>query len=488
MTCTIKSLVFPTQSASAYIGFVPWIEKVLAGGWLRKPAVNRKAHRWGITTPLEYAAEQGHGAAMKRLLERGAAANWCNGRFDGLPPFHIFAASGNEMAIRICIEHGADLAAAGLEQWTPLHRAAESGHHAVVQLLLDAGVDCEAKDIFQKTALMWAAERGYGAVVQALLKFEAKVGTTDCDGASALDLAAAERQYHVMTMLSDRGAPLNDAAALWLAATRGNEVEVKLLLDRGVPVDVKIPTCTTALYYAAIKGHDNVVQVLLDRGAKIEAIAEAFDFIGGSTVLHAMFDTLKDSGSFGRFVQLCCNSGVDVNAVDDKGYTVLDLVIKYALPSEETACKTKLQALLQHGAKVDIQDERGWISLHHAARQKLSSAVIGVLLDHGAQVDARDHTGQTPLHLAACSNLRLDSTHLLLDHGADVNARDNQGLTPLHLAAQSQTLRMGSMQMLLDHGADINARDNEDRTPLDCAHVLFRPLNVELLKQILSTK
>jgi ankyrin repeat protein len=422
--------VSDTISLSAYIGFIPWIERVLVGGWLRQPALNKKTD-WhhGRESPLVYAADQGHSAVMRILFERGATADWCKEAPDRDPAIVVFAASGNEMAVRICIEYGTKLGSG------PLHIAAQNGYHAVVQLLLAAGADCEAKTAFNTTALMRAASCGHGAVVQVLLDFGAEVGATDHYKESALILAAANRHYHVTRMLLDRGAPLDDAMALWLAARQGNEAEVGLLLDRGVPVDTKTPRDVTALYCAAIEGHNDVVQVLIDRGAKIEAIAKAFNFVRGKPIMHVITTStfFKEEKRFGRVVHLCCKAGVDINAVEDRGHTALHLAVIHAChPYEET--ETQLQALLDHGAKVDAEDEKGWTSLHHACRRGLRSAIIRILLDYGAQADARDHRGRTPLHLSAHFILRPDSAQLLLDHGADFNARDNEGRTPLDYA------------------------------------------------------
>jgi ankyrin repeat protein len=428
--------VLDSITLSVYTRFVPWIEKVLTGRWLRQTALNKKTEwYYGSRTPLEYAADQGHAAEMRILLKHGATAGWCKEDPDRVPAIHEFAASGNEMAVRICIEDGTKLVAAGPTQETPLHHAAGSGHHAVVELLIAAGADCEAKDILQKTALMLAANGGYGEVVEVLLNFGAEVETMDRDGASALNFAAAARKYHVMTMLLDRGAPVDDAMALWLAARQGNEAEVRLLLDRGVPVDVKPPNCATALYCAALGDHNDVVQVLIERGAKIEAIAKASDFADGNTMLHFIikhFRLFRDK-EFGRVVQLFCNAGVDVNAVNDKGQTALHLAVKYTFPPKESG--KQIRVLLRHGANINCEDEHGKTPLHHSVKRLFTATVTEYLLDHGAQVNARDHRGRTPLHVDdGTQYYGSDTKQLLLDHGADINARDNHGQTPLDYA------------------------------------------------------
>jgi hypothetical protein len=87
-------------------------------------------------TPLPWAAENGHEAVVKLLLEKegvGVDSKAKNGR-------------------------------------TPLSWAAENGHEAVVKLLLEKeGVDVDFKDTENgQTPLSWAAEKGHEAVVRLL--------------------------------------------------------------------------------------------------------------------------------------------------------------------------------------------------------------------------------------------------------------------------------------------------------------------------------
>lgn len=69
--------------------------------------------------------------------------------------------------------------------------------------------------------------------------------------------------------------------------------------------------------------------------------------------------------------------------------------------------------------------------LHYAANSHAD--IIQLLVDHGADVDVKDDKGKTPLHCAAV-RAYLEGMHVLLENGADVNAVDNEGNTPLQLA------------------------------------------------------
>lgn len=80
-------------------------------------------------------------------------------------------------------------------------------------------------------------------------------------------------------MLLPRGAdPMsrdnNGSLPLHLAARRGNDEIVKILLDQSsVHVDVKDGSGKTALHLACSEGHKNVCQILLNFGASITEVA-----------------------------------------------------------------------------------------------------------------------------------------------------------------------------------------------------------------------
>jgi ankyrin repeat protein len=520
-----------TLHLSAYIGFVPWIEQIIfVGGWLSEPALDneRRSHE----NPLVFAAQQGHDAAMHVLFEHGAKADVCWDSADRLPAIHIFAHYENAMAVRICLDHGTNLMAAGREQQTPLHLAARAGYDVVVRLLLGAGADSKAKDVNQWTALMEAAHRGHGVVVRVLLESGAAIETKNCYGASALDLAAEKGHDHVINMFSARASSFDGATALILAACQGNEMEVRRQLKHGVPVDAKIPGGMTALYCAARGGYDVVVSLLFDWGAKIYAIADASDFAGGKKIMHVVICKFGHDERVGRLIQLCCDSGEDVNAVDDGGRTPLHFAVAYIAPQRRSMlCPAEkrlpflvAQRLLDHGARIDAADNNGATPIHYAVNTterlhgKSDELVLRLLLDRGAQANARDNTGRSPLHISMLTeefrglNERVvmlldhgtqvdsedrdgstslhyaarvgqwDVMRLLLDRGAQVDATNSRGQTPLHLAAGGPNGGESVLALLLDRGTEVNARDHQGLTPLNYVDAASRVGYERLLK------
>jgi len=87
-------------------------------------------------------------------------------------------------------------------------------------------------------------------------------------------------------------------------------------------------------------------------------------------------------------------NGVDVNAVDGTGETILHLVFyqNSANDKAETA-----QFLISAGANVNARDDDGYTPLHFAS----SVPEIEVLLRNGAAINAESAIGKTPLDMQA---------------------------------------------------------------------------------------
>jgi hypothetical protein len=120
------------------------------------------------STPLFWAAKNGHEAMLEPLLEKGADLESKDN--DGRTPLSWAAENGHEAMLKLLLDKGASLESKDRWYgWTPLLQAALSGHEAVVKLLLDKGANMESKDYRDRTPLFLAAENGHEAVVKLLL-------------------------------------------------------------------------------------------------------------------------------------------------------------------------------------------------------------------------------------------------------------------------------------------------------------------------------
>ena len=270
------------------------------------------------STALHLAAEKGHEAIARLLLNRGV--NIEAQRRYGATALHLAAENGHEAVARQILGCGAD-AKAMSGSGTALHLAAKKGHKAVTRLLLDHGADTKAMFV-SGTALHLAAENGHEAVARLLLDRGADAKTKSDFVGSAQHLAAKNGHEAVARLLLDRGADakamFGSGTALHLAAMIGHEAVARLPLDRGADAKAKSDFVGSALHLAAENGHEAVARLLLDRGADIEAKR-----MDGSTALHAAADE-------GHVVitQLLLDHGADAESMNAYGWTALRLATR----------------------------------------------------------------------------------------------------------------------------------------------------------------
>ncbi len=110
-----------------------------------------------------------------------------------------------------------------------------------------------------------------------------------------------------------------------------------------------------------------------------------------------------------------------------------------------------------------------------------ATEVAQALVEHGADVNVVDGDGNCPL-LGAAADKNSPLGLLLLAHGADPNARrNNSRRTPLMEAATSGNTALA--RALLEKRADRTLKDARGKTALDFAREYNRRKIVDLIKQ-----
>jgi ankyrin repeat protein len=121
--------------------------------------------------------------------------------------------------------------------------------------------------------------------------------------------------------------------------------------------------------------------------------------------------------------------------------------------------------LLDKGAKLDTQDERGDTALHYAV-MVANLQEVKLLVAKGANVNIGENDGLTPLMLSIVS-ASPEVVKLLLDNGAKTEAKDSHGFTALMAASGGGLVDL--VRLLLSKGANINAKSDDGTTPLSLA-------------------
>jgi ankyrin repeat protein len=225
------------------------------------------AQRWAV----RLAAERGHVAALRALLDGGADTEAEFGRYQ-MRALHVAALNGRAAAARLLLERGADVKAVDRDRYTALHCGASSGCAEVAQLLLDAGSDVNSAGCLGQSALHHAAELGHTAVAQLLLNAGGRMDAVDWDQRSALHLAASKSHTSVVELLVARGADVHlretlGSTALWEAADHGHTATVRVLLAAGADVHAAGLDGLTPLAAARDGSYADTVQALMEAGA-----------------------------------------------------------------------------------------------------------------------------------------------------------------------------------------------------------------------------
>src|SRR3989338_4266012 len=124
---------------------------------------------------------------------------------------------------------------------------------------------------------------------------------------------------------------------------------------------------------------------------------------------------------------------------------------------------SKAAESINSGADVNAQDEDGWTALIWAVLDK-HPETAKLLIDKGANVNAKSNNGWTPL-LAAAYNGYAETAKLLIDKGANVNAKGGAyGSVTLMSAAEQGHSEI--VKLLIDKGAQVNAKAKDGNTAL----------------------
>ena len=115
-------------------------------------------------------------SAIRLLLEHGADVTTRDNTHS--TPLHVASSKGNGEAVRLLIRHGAEVNAQDGRRRTPLHRAASSRlafKRNVVRLLLSSGANVNAEDDKGRTPFQIASSRGLSDIAKLLYQENSQV-------------------------------------------------------------------------------------------------------------------------------------------------------------------------------------------------------------------------------------------------------------------------------------------------------------------------
>jgi ankyrin repeat protein/DNA-directed RNA polymerase specialized sigma24 family protein len=296
-------------------------------------------------------------------------------------------------------------------------------------------------------------------VAQLLLRDRTLIESKDARGLTPLQRAAllsgaSPDCEEVVDMLIRVGARVD----LWTACTFGRLVDVKRDLAEH-PEEINQPCLGATPLNWALRPRRYaedplaIPKLLLEKGADARSRDVASD---GMTPLHHA----AAWGGQAAVAGLLIEKGVDVNILDDFGWTPLDYAIDRGRKEMVAFFKSK------GGRRTTLEypDRPVKTARFFAAVESNDVELTHALLDDTPELaKSRGPTGETPLHWAAASG-SIAIIDLLLADKADLNAQETNkfGGTPLHWAVEHD--RVEAVKHLLEKGADakaMNARSGQ---------------------------
>lgn len=218
-------------------------------------------------TALKLAAWGGHEAVLQHLLD------YLDGEPNSeawLATSRVFdvAAAGDEKAMQLLLDKGADITAEDQHKKTALHVAASKGHVALARMLLENGANVDATDDFGQTPICKAAFDGHIEVVRLLIEHKANLEPPLFD---AISPRMGRGKVEIVQLLLDNGADVS-AKKKWIldtplhtAVRQGSTQVIKLLLEYGAVVGPQNEDGQTALDISIAYGDEDVSNLLLGK-------------------------------------------------------------------------------------------------------------------------------------------------------------------------------------------------------------------------------
>ena len=448
------------------------------------------------STPLQYAAKNGHEFIVEYLLSLGADVN-SEAAEDSFKPCLHAAKKGYIRVVQILMQYKADIRQSNTDRQTALHLAAQNGHVKITELLLEHAADVAARDWMGRTALHLASLNGHEQVVEVLAHFEPNPGLDllDDDNSTPLMLASKRGHSSAVENLLQHGATayltgIDGHTALYGAAANGHESTAEIILRNPYAIktwfadinDVLLEAAKrgfhevckrclqitkndevnsgsreewTALHHAAQNGFDSIVVLLLENGFDIESETDE-----GKTPLAVAAIAIRL-----EVVRILLARGADPGRKNLEGQTLVSELAE--LPQQHSVGDYigMIRALLEAGIATNDVDHASRSALHHAVRTG-NGRLVEELLKFDANPRLEDYIHWTPLHYAIWQDIEI--SRLLLRHNADPQICDANGWTPFHIAAQDG--RTDVMELLSKAAPDvIKRRSNNGSTPLHFA-------------------